>query len=103
MDGPDGYISPRWYAKRDTVPTWNYVSVEAVGTVRKLDDDELDALAVACAGPASGGIEDAFERLWRDGFVREAAHHAALADDLGELHAPGASTCRRRAGCRTGR
>ena len=43
VDGPDGYISPRWYAKRDTVPTWNYVSVEAVGTVRKLDDDELEA------------------------------------------------------------
>lgn len=42
VDGPDGYISPRWYAKRDTVPTWNYVSVEAVGTVRKLDDDELE-------------------------------------------------------------
>lgn len=24
VDGPDGYISPRWYAKRDTVPTWKY-------------------------------------------------------------------------------
>jgi len=43
VDGPDGYISPRWYANRDTVPTWNYVSVEAVGTVRRIGDHDLEA------------------------------------------------------------
>ena len=42
VDGPEGYISPRWYDNRDTVPTWNYVSVEILGTARRLSDAELE-------------------------------------------------------------
>ncbi|MBC7669142.1 MAG: FMN-binding negative transcriptional regulator [Gemmatimonadaceae bacterium] len=43
--GPDAYVSPDWYADRkDQVPTWNYLSVEAEGSVAVLDDDELVAL-----------------------------------------------------------
>ncbi len=42
VDGPAGYISPRWYSNRDTVPTWNYISVEVIGTVSRLSDDDLD-------------------------------------------------------------
>lgn len=41
--GPDSYISPDWYGTDDQVPTWNYVSVEAEGPVRRLSDDELAA------------------------------------------------------------
>lgn len=41
--GPHGYISPRWYADRATVPTWDYVAVELEGPVRQLSQDELDA------------------------------------------------------------
>lgn len=37
FDGPDAYVTPSWYAeKRRTgkvVPTWNYVTVQAHGTV----------------------------------------------------------------------
>jgi transcriptional regulator len=37
FDGPDAYISPAWYEeKRQTgkvVPTWNYVTVQAHGTI----------------------------------------------------------------------
>ena len=44
VNGPHGYVSPRWYANRDTVPTWDYVALEMEGPVRKLDDAELDAL-----------------------------------------------------------
>ncbi len=40
--GPDGYISPSWYAtKRESgrvVPTWNYVVVQARGPLRVIDD-----------------------------------------------------------------
>ena len=42
--GPDAYVSPDWYASADQVPTWNYLSVEAEGSVASLNDDELVAL-----------------------------------------------------------
>ncbi|CAN5469555.1 FMN-binding negative transcriptional regulator [soil metagenome] len=42
--GPDAYVSPDWYAGADQVPTWNYLSVEAEGSVAPLNDDELAAL-----------------------------------------------------------
>ena len=41
VQGPDGYISPRWYADRDTVPTWDYVAVELEGPVRQMSSEEL--------------------------------------------------------------
>ena len=42
--GPDAYISPDWYGSEDQVPTWNYLSVEAEGSVAVLNDDELVTL-----------------------------------------------------------
>lgn len=50
VSGPHGYISPDWYGLGpDEVPTWNYVSVELEGVVRKLDRDgmtaQIDALS----------------------------------------------------------
>jgi transcriptional regulator len=39
--GPHAYISPRWYKTSGQVPTWNYIAVQAVGRVRRLDTDEL--------------------------------------------------------------
>ena len=44
VTGPQGYVSPRWYDNRDTVPTWDYVAVELEGPVRRLEDAELDSL-----------------------------------------------------------
>jgi transcriptional regulator len=43
INGPDGYISPDWYGVADQVPTWNYVAVELVGSVRKMDEAALIA------------------------------------------------------------
>jgi transcriptional regulator len=40
--GPGSYITPSWYASKaetgKVVPTWNYVSVHAKGTLRIFDD-----------------------------------------------------------------
>ncbi len=47
VNGPDGYVSPRWYAERGTVPTWDYVSLELEGRVRRMDQDGLNALLYA--------------------------------------------------------
>ncbi len=44
VNGPDGYISPRWYDNRDTVPTWDYAALEMEGRIRTLSDPELEQL-----------------------------------------------------------
>jgi len=41
--GEDAYVSPDWYESADQVPTWNYRSVEAEGSVAVLNDAELIA------------------------------------------------------------
>jgi transcriptional regulator len=44
FDGPEAYISPAWYEeKRRTgkvVPTWNYVTVQAHGTITTIHDPD---------------------------------------------------------------
>lgn len=44
INGPDGYVSPRWYADPAQVPTWNYVALELEGRVRRMDEDGLAGL-----------------------------------------------------------
>lgn len=41
VNGPDSYISPRWYRELEQVPTWNYVAVELEGRVRRTDGEGL--------------------------------------------------------------
>jgi transcriptional regulator len=41
VNGPDGYVSARWYADKTRVPTWNYIAIELEGRVRRLDADGL--------------------------------------------------------------
>ena len=47
---PDFYVSPDWYVSTDQVPTWNYVAVEAEGSVVVLGEAalvaHLDALSL---------------------------------------------------------
>ena len=42
FQGPQGYVSPAWYPSKaehgKVVPTWNYVMVQARGTLRAVDD-----------------------------------------------------------------
>lgn len=42
----DAYVSPGWYRETVTVPTWNYIAIEAEGAVRRLDRDELRRLVL---------------------------------------------------------
>lgn len=41
VNGPDAYISPRWYDDPNQVPTWDYVSLELEGRVRMMDSEGL--------------------------------------------------------------
>ncbi|MCB2048308.1 MAG: FMN-binding negative transcriptional regulator [Novosphingobium sp.] len=43
VNGPDAYVSPRWYADPAQVPTWNYVSLELEGPVRRMEPEGLAA------------------------------------------------------------
>lgn len=56
VNGPDSYISPRWYADRATVPTWDYVALELEGRVRRMDAAGLDALLYALIAKHEGRI-----------------------------------------------
>lgn len=38
FNGPDAYISPRWYADAPDVPTWNYAAVHVRAAWRDVDD-----------------------------------------------------------------
>ena len=42
FQGPDAYVSPSWYPSKaehgKVVPTWNYVTVQARGPLRAIDD-----------------------------------------------------------------
>jgi len=44
VNGPDAYVSPRWYGDREQVPTWNYIALELEGRVRRMDEDGLRGL-----------------------------------------------------------
>lgn len=39
FQGPHHYISPQWYDNND-VPTWNYFSIHAYGTVEFIEDED---------------------------------------------------------------
>lgn len=41
INGPEGYVSPRWYADPEQVPTWNYVALELEGRIRRMDGEGL--------------------------------------------------------------
>ncbi|MFZ9395255.1 MAG: FMN-binding negative transcriptional regulator [Erythrobacter sp.] len=44
INGPEAYVSPRWYADPDQVPTWNYVALELEGPVRRMEPEGLLAM-----------------------------------------------------------
>jgi transcriptional regulator len=44
FDGPDAYVSPAWYEEKrltgKVVPTWNYVTIQAQGTITTIHDPD---------------------------------------------------------------
>lgn len=56
VNGPDGYVSPRWYADPAQVPTWNYVALELEGRVRQMEREGLRALLEGLSARHEGRI-----------------------------------------------
>jgi len=67
VNGPDGYVSPRWYADPEQVPTWNYVTLELEGRVRRMDQDGLtgllEALVVRQEARVDGGTPWTLDKM----------------------------------------
>lgn len=40
FQGDHSFISPSWYQKHPSVPTWNYMTVHAYGTVKVIEEPE---------------------------------------------------------------
>lgn len=40
FNGPNAYISPRWYVDKPQVPTWNYLAVQVRGELEPIIDPE---------------------------------------------------------------
>ena len=59
VNGPDGYVSPRWYADQRQVPTWNYVALELQGPVRRMAEEGLVGLLDALSARQEARIEGA--------------------------------------------
>lgn len=116
VNGPDAYVSPRWYADRGTVPTWDYVSLELEGRVRRMGSEGLEGLLHALIlrhegrmGGEQWSAEETPPDMWRKllgaivGFELEvlawrptfklsqnksAAERAAIADGLEQHGSP---------------
>jgi len=57
VNGPDAYVSARWYEDPTHVPTWDYVSLELEGRVRRMDADGLLGLLEGLSAQHEARIE----------------------------------------------
>ncbi|MFN4038999.1 MAG: FMN-binding negative transcriptional regulator [Erythrobacter sp.] len=71
VNGPDAYVSPRWYGNRDTVPTWDYLALELEGRVRRMADEGLEAFLHAAIAKHEARLEgepwraeESSEKVW---------------------------------------
>ena len=70
--GTNGYISPRWYAAKDNVPTWNYTAVHAIGTLRKIEnEEELMKLVDQLTIEHEAGAESPWRADWSVAKIRK--------------------------------
>lgn len=83
VNGPDGYVSPRWYPDggADQVPTWNYVALELEGRVRRMDQDGLLGLITALSERHEARIAEG--KPWTMDKLSEARKRALLAGIVG--------------------
>ena len=57
VNGPDAYVSPRWYSDPAQVPTWNYVALELQGPVRRMAEEGLVGLLDALTARHEARLE----------------------------------------------
>ncbi|MDE1915734.1 MAG: FMN-binding negative transcriptional regulator [Sphingomonadales bacterium] len=85
VNGPDAYVSPRWYgaepaAMARQVPTWNYVALEVEGPVRRMEEEGLLALLDALSAREEARLP---APAWTMDKLEPAARHGLLAGIVG--------------------
>ncbi len=72
--GPDGYVSPRCYAAREAVPTWNYIVVHAAGRLAVTHDaEDKERILKALIGRHDADYRrqwDELPEIYREGMKR---------------------------------
>jgi transcriptional regulator len=61
VNGPDAYVSARWYDEPGQIPTWNYVALELEGPVRRMAQEGLLALLTTLTERHEGRVGDGGE------------------------------------------
>ena len=61
FQGPHAYVSPGWYEKHPSVPTWNYAVVHAHGTVEMMEEAQLHELLMTL----SAAYENTRDEPWK--------------------------------------
>lgn len=61
FSGPNAYVSPSHYEKKENVPTWNYIAVHASG---KVHTDSSGALKEEVLQQMIAGFEPAYREQW---------------------------------------
>ncbi|RVQ66479.1 FMN-binding negative transcriptional regulator [Croceicoccus ponticola] len=73
VNGPEAYVSPRWYADTAQVPTWNYVALELEGPVRQMDPEGLTGFLDTLSAREEARIEGPAwtrDKMGADDFAR---------------------------------
>jgi transcriptional regulator len=81
INGPDGYVSPRWYSDPEQVPTWNYVALELEGRVRRMNQEGLVGLLETLIAREEARLTEG--RLWTMAKVPEAKLRPMLSGIVG--------------------
>ncbi|MEL6738597.1 MAG: FMN-binding negative transcriptional regulator [Pseudomonadota bacterium] len=58
VNGPESYVSARWYEAASQVPTWNYVAYEFEGPVHRMEDAALPDLLARLSAHHEKRIKD---------------------------------------------
>lgn len=66
--GPHAYVSPRWYADKERVPTWNYTAVHAYGKVHAFHAAQAKREAV-------GKLVAYHDPLWQPEYEKLSPHY----------------------------
>jgi transcriptional regulator len=81
INGPEGYVSPRWYADPEQVPTWNYIALELEGRVRRMEADGLLSLLETLSAREEARVTEG--KPWTLDKVPEAKLRGLLAGIVG--------------------
>lgn len=74
FQGPHHYISPRWYLNRETVPTWDYITVAATGKAERLSKVELMSLLKS--------LSTIYDPEWSALGLENESYYQAMSNDI---------------------